>query len=143
MRHLTATGLLLLGAILLPAFSPATQEFWPGYEGRLHQSASAVDLSPASLTLAWSRRFSTLVPVNEPRIWGDQGTMHARNLALLDGRLALAATVDAAVPANYACVTILDAADGRVLNCLRTDQRLGPYKNMYDATDTAMGEQIV
>jgi hypothetical protein len=69
--------------------------------------------------------------------------MHARNLALLNGRIALAATVDASVPANLACITILDAADGRVLNCLMTNQRLGSYKNMLDATDTAMGGQIV
>jgi hypothetical protein len=143
MRHISIVGLLLLAAALLPGFASLAPESWPGYEGRLHQSSSAVDVSPATLSVAWTRRFDQLVPVNEGRIWGDHGTMHARNLAVRNGRIALAATVDPAVPANYACVTILDAADGSVLNCVKTSQRLGPYKNMLDATDTAMGEQIV
>src|SRR5207248_275906 len=128
---------------LLPASAPQVSENWPGYEGRLHQSSSSIDISPESFSVAWSRRFNIMVPVNETRIWGDYGTMHSRNLSVLNGRIALAATVDASVPANLACVTILDAADGRVLNCLKTNQRLGSYKNMLDATDTAMGEQIV
>ncbi|MBV8880497.1 MAG: hypothetical protein JO332_11065 [Planctomycetaceae bacterium] len=137
----SARGLILLAAVLLPSVPAAEQ--WPGYEGRLHQSSSAVGLDPSTLSVAWSRRFSVLVPVNEGRIWGDPGTMHARNLACVNGRIALAATVDASVPANLACVTVLDAADGRVVNCVKTNQRLGSYKNMLDATDTAMGEQVV
>ncbi len=143
MRHVSILGFVILGIILLGAVAPQAPESWPGYEGRLHQSSSSVDIPPSGLTLAWSRRFNVLVPVNETRIWGDQGTMHSRNLVALNGRLALAATVDAAVPANLACVTVLDAADGHVVNCLRTSQRLGSYKNMLDATDTAMGEQIL
>src|SRR5436190_5380256 len=142
MRHVSVFGLVVLAA-LLPAFAPAPQESWPGYEGRLHQSASGVDIAPSGLRVAWSRRFDILVPVNETRIWGDPGTMHSRNLVLWNGRLALAATVDPAVPPNLACVTVLDAADGHVLNCLKTTQRLGSYKNMLDATDSAMGEQIL
>jgi hypothetical protein len=129
--------LLLLGS------APQAPESWPGYEGRLHQSASAVDIDPAGLSVLWTRRFATMVPVNEARIWGDHGTMSSRNLVALGGKITLAATVDAAVPANRACVTVLDAGTGGVLNCVRTEQRLGPYKNMLDATDTAMGEQIL
>ena len=129
--------LLLLGS------TPPAPESWPGYEGRLHQSASAVDIDPSGLAVRWTRRFATMVPVDESRIWGDHGTMSSRNLVALDGKIALAATVDAAVPANRACVTVLDAGTGAVLNCVRTEQRLGPYKNMLDATDTAMGEQIL
>ena len=64
---------LLFGTAFLPAFSPQAAENWPGYEGRLHQSSSAVDLAPGSLSVAWSRRFNLLVPVNETRIWGDFG----------------------------------------------------------------------
>jgi len=139
-RH-AALSILLLG--LLTGISVPTSESWPGYEGRLHQSSSAVDIAPEGLAVRWTRRFATLVPVDEARIWGDQGTMHSRNLVSLDGKIALAATVDAAVPANRACVTVLSAADGAVLNCVRTNQRLGSYKNMLDATDTAMGEQVL
>ncbi|HVE42872.1 MAG TPA: hypothetical protein VNM14_23530 [Planctomycetota bacterium] len=143
MRHISIFGLVVLGVILLGAYAPQAPESWPGYEGRLHQSSSSVDIPPSGLQLAWSRRFDILVPVNEARIWGDPGTMHARNLVALNGRLALAATVDAAVSPNLACVTVLDAADGHVVNCLKTSQRLGSYKNMLDATDTAMGEQVL
>jgi hypothetical protein len=139
MRHVSILGLV----VLLGAVAPQSPESWPGYEGRLHQSASGVDIPPAGLALAWSRRFDVLVPVNEGRIWGDPGTMHSRNLVARNGRLALAATVDPAAPPNLACVTVLDAADGRVLNCLKTTERLGSYKNMLDATDTAMGEQVL
>ena len=109
----------------------------------LAASSSSIDVPPATLSVAWSRRFNVLVLVNEARIWGDPGTMHSRNLVALNGLLALAATVDAAVPPNLACVTVLDGADGHVVNCVKTNQRLGSYKNMLDATDTAMGEQIV
>jgi hypothetical protein len=139
MRHVSILGLV----VLLGAVAPRAPESWPGYEGRLHQSSSSVDIPPAGLTVAWSRRFDVLVPVNEGRIWGDPGTMHSRNVVARNGTLALAATVDPAVPPNLACVTILDAADGRVVNCLKTSQRLGSYKNMLDATDTAMGEQVL
>ena len=74
-------------------------ENWPGYEGTLHQSSSAVDVVPGTLSVKWSRRFNQLVKADDGRIQSWCGvnagaTFHARNLSLLNGKLALVGTVD-------------------------------------------------
>ena len=114
-------ALLLIGAF-------ATGENWPGYEGTLHQNASAVDVSPAGLAVLWERQFNYPVVTN-PGWQTDMynpGFYGSRNLTLYEGNLAVVAVPDnGTYPAGKAFVTILDT-DNNILNVIQTNQDYGP-----------------
>lgn len=129
--------------LLLFCAQVAFSENWPAYEGNFHQSSSTVDVDPATIKVKWTRRFDKLTHINDGRGWSGDGTFYSRNLTLYNGKIGLCATTTTNKPVNVACVTVLDAANGNILNCLRTNQRYGPYKSQYDACDTGFGEQVV
>ncbi|MBN1809411.1 MAG: PKD domain-containing protein [Planctomycetes bacterium] len=123
----------------------ARAENWPGYEGLRHQSSSPVPIE-GTLVVAWDKRYSNLSYIPDSTTWGITGYMHSRNLAFFNGMVAVALNADPAYPdypAELAPLTILDAADGSVINCVTTSQYNGGYKNMWDAIETGLGEQIL
>jgi len=125
----------------------AAGENWAGYEGgHLHHNASAVDVDLSKVL--WDVRFAH--PVNckttHPGFYG------SRNLVLLNGHLAVvAANGSKGFASRYAYVSILRAADGKVVNCIATTQATGPRRdqmmyptsNYMEAYDTGIGVTIL
>ena len=121
-------------------------ENWPGYEGLRHQSSSPMEIA-GTLEVAWQHHFTDMVIIPDGQNWtAGEGQMYSRNLVVFNGWLAVADTVDPGVPdypTGKACVTVMNAVDGSVLNCVMTAQHKGAYKSMLDATETAYGEQVL
>ncbi len=139
-KKLNGLNTLLFSFLLLAVFSlSAFAENWPGYKGYLKDSFSSVTITPTSLGLKWAKRFNIIVPTSG---WSN-GTEHSRNLALYNSNLALVATIDPNVGTNTACVTVLNANTGSVLNCLQTNQRYGPYKSQMDTCDEEFSEHVL
>ena len=127
-------------------------EGWAGLAGSgPRHNASVVGIAPHRLRVLWRRQFATVPlgdqtgPNNEMSFAAGKGS---RNLTLLDGRLALiAADADDAPDAtnDYYC-TVLDAADGRTLNCVRIKSSAGgtrayrwPHACVSASTDNVCG----
>jgi len=119
-------------------------ENWPGYEGgNVHHNASAVSIPPVNLTVVWDR---TLGPPQD--CYADRpGFFGSRNLTLVDGYLAVVGVPDSfGYPGVRAYVTVLNATNGAVVNCIRTAQYHGPHvgqttvtNNQMEAYDTGIG----
>ena len=144
-------SLILVAAVVAV---PALAEDWPGYEGgNLHHNASTVDIDPAGLEVLWQKRFDKPVDcrTTNPGFYG------SRNLALVDGKLAVVACIEpvdvakVATDCSYAYVTVLDARTGKVLNCIATTQATGPrrhqmqypLRNHMEAYDTGIGITVM
>jgi len=140
MRRCLSTGLVLLFAMTV-----ARAENWPGYEGLRHQSSSPIEVSGV-LGVKWENSYTNLSYIPVATTWGITGYMHSRNLAYFNGMIAVAINSDPAYPdypTRLAPLTILNASDGAEINCVTTSQYNGGYKNMWDAIETGLGEQIV
>lgn len=151
---LSLTAALCLG---VPSTQPAvssqgasaSQENWPGYEGgNLHHNASVVDVDLAKSSVLWDARFDHPVDCNTT----NPGFFGSRNLAYRDGKIALVAANGSQGFERGTCyVTILSAADGKVVNCLATTQTTGPRRNQMryptsnymEAYDTGIGITVL
>lgn len=145
------------GLATVPASQPAAPrpsqlvrtENWPGYEGgNLHHNASATDINLAKAAVLWEARFDHPVDCKTT----NPGFFGSRNLAFLDGRIAVvAANGREGFEKGTAYVSILSAADGRVLNCISTTQTTGPRRNQMkyptgnymEAYDTGIGITVM
>ena len=135
-------------ALILPS-PPAREENWPGYEGgNLHHNASATDINLSKAAVLWDARFDHPVDCKTT----NPGFFGSRNLAYLDGRIALvAANGREGFEKGTAYVTILSAADGKVVNCFSTTQTTGPRRNQMkyptgnymEAYDTGIGITVM
>lgn len=151
---------VLLPIVFLTACSArhvsAEQPDWPGLRksGARHNSSSE-GVTPETARLLWARSF-------RPVTFGDQdappdhlnlpGGYGSYNIAVVDGRVALLA-VDhpdaSSLPEGYHA-TVLDAADGRTLNCVRVIANKGnnrvyrwPYNGVSGSGDTPYGLAVI
>jgi len=127
-------------------------ETWAGLAGSgPRHNASAVSIQPRGLRVLWRRRFAA-VPIGEQT--GPNNEMNfaagkgARNLTLLDGRIALIAADanDAPNETNDYYCSVLDTADGATRNCVRIKSSAGgtrayrwPHACVSASTDNACG----
>lgn len=140
----------VLAAPIMPAFAG---ENWPGYEGgNLHHNHvdRAVNLSQGA-AVRWERRFPHPVDCQTT----NPGFFGSRNIVLRDGYLAVMATNNPdgqrGFPGIFPYITILDAEQGRVVNCISTTQTCGPRRDqmMYpvsiwmEAYDTGIGLTVL
>jgi|GEM_PF-3328678 len=112
------------------------QENWPGYEkDNRHHNASAVEVNPVGFRVRWEKRMG---PPKD--CYADHpGFFGSRNLALRDGLLAVVGVPDnGSYPGARAYVTILDATNGAVRNCLQTRQYHGPHRSQFSVEHITM-----
>ncbi|MFP4224650.1 MAG: hypothetical protein ACLFVN_11315 [Phycisphaeraceae bacterium] len=152
-RRLTTAAAV---AAVIAAPLRATAEDWPGQRGGgARHNASEVSLAPDSLTPLWQRSFRG-VPIRDQE--GPQDEMHlaaargSLNLAIAGGHVALLAA-DASGPEQLEesyYLTVLDAAEGRTVNCTRVVANMGnervyrwPYAGVSSSADTPYGLAVI
>jgi hypothetical protein len=128
-------------------------ENWVTCEGGgAHHNASAAEVPPEALCILWQREFEPAVKVGEycdpPNEMNIPGAKASQNLVLLDGKLALIAADGRGFPAKGldAYLTVLDAANGKTINCIQIEAHQGnnrvynwPHSTVSASCDTATG----
>ena len=144
---------LFLCLTLLPCLNLTIfgNENWPGYEGGgEHHNSSKIPINPYRLETVWQREF----PSNDP-------FLASRNLALVDGKIAIIGAHKEGLPRGYekrdgnyrkyykGYLSILDARTGDLITCYQVNLTTGQSHNRWyptglrvDAADTMKGHSV-